>query len=412
MPNLISLVIVSIIALLTAKSGVGANPLANFGLLVVFAYLFSKMMERLRLPRFIGYVLAGVVAGHGGLGILHEKFPDATSLVESLCLMLIIFHASLTAAYRAKPIMLLRNLVSGALAALGTFMLVMGFLAPTSLPLRVKIVLGLFGATFSPVMSFANTYRAETRQSLLQTAFGGYTCALVLWGIAVPLLEPAAANNIRTALMPLVISITSILAGFVWGALSERLMFRDSSDLRGADQFIMMFLVFPCLGDLGLDFHFVALGAGLYFGLISEKSPETAGWSGIIPLVAFGLLGTRLSLSDACLLGGDGWKTVIISTAVIIFSRTTTLALSKKLIVPGHGESLRALLFLIPYGPLPVLILMRFLPAFRFGTGSGFDRFRVLSLCTTSILLMVFLTALLHAYTRIGTSPPKEDVIQ
>jgi len=412
MPNLISLVIVSVIVLFASKNGVVTNPLADFGLLVVFAYLFSKMMERLRLPGFIGYILAGVVAGHGGLGILQEKFPDAASLVESLCLMLMIFHASLTAAYRAKPATFLRNLVSGALAAAGTFVLVTGFLAPTSLPLRVKIVLGLFGATFSPVMSFANTRRVETRRPLLQTAFGGYLGAVLLWGITVPSLEPAAAGGIRTALMPPVISITSILAGFAWGFLSEKLLFRDSPDLRGADQFVMMFLVFPCLGNLGLDFHFIALGAGLYFGLISEKNPETAGWSGIIPLVVFGFLGTRLSLSDACLLGGDGWKTVVISTAVIIFSRATILALSKKLITPGRGESLTAPLFLIPYGPLPVLILMRFLPAFHFGTGSGFDRFRVLSLCTTSILLMVFLNTLLHAYTRMRTSPPKEGGIE
>lgn len=411
MPNIISLLIIIIALLAGVKSDYVSNPLLSFGLLIVLAYLFANMMRFFRLPGFTGYILAGILAGPNGLGFFHDNFPDSMSLIEGLCIMLIVSNAAGFMLKGKSPALFSKYFFSGVLSSLGTMLLTIGFLAPVSMPLHVKIILGLFAATFSPLMTFAYTGHDESPGNFTETAFGGFACAIILWGILMPILGQPLPGRIKLVFMPAVIGVTSLLTGFVWAFITEKLLYRKTPGMRYFFPLVVMFLIYPCCREIGLDYLFVAIGVGVYYGIISEKTENITVRTELPALIVFCILGTKLPVIDALLLGNAGWKIVTLLTLVIVFSRIITLKLSMRLFTAKTGPPTLELIHLIPYGPLSVLILMRFLPGFSSVPGWEFDKFRVLSICTTSIILTIIFTSVIQLITDILKSKKQANTL-
>lgn len=411
MPNIISLLIIIIALLAGVKSDYVPNPLLSFGLLIVLAYLFANMMRFFRLPGFLGYILAGILAGPNGLGFFHDNFPDSMSLIEGLCIMLIVSNAAGLMLKGKSPALFSRYFFSGVLSSLGTMLLTTGFLAPISIPLQVKIILGLFAATFSPLMTFAYAGHDESPGNLTETAFGGFACAIILWGILTPILGQPLPGRIKLVFMPAVISVTSLLTGFVWAFITEKLLYRNTPGMRYFFPLAVMFLIYPFCREIGLDYLFVAVGVGVYFGIISEKTERITVRTELPALIVFCIFGTKLPVIDALLLGNAGWKIATLLTLGIVFSRIITLKLSMRLFTTKTGPPTLKLIHLIPYGPLSVLILMRFLPGFSSVPGGEFDKFRVLSICTTSIILTIILASAIQLITDILKSKKQTNTL-
>lgn len=409
MPHLISFLIICV-GLLTGSLGhYVPNPLLHLGILVVMAYLFSRTADFLGLPAFLGYILAGMIAGHDGFGFVHEKFLDNMSLIEGLCVMIIVSHI---VRFMLKGTLLPRFFkffALGIISSLASMLLTIVFLVPVSIPLQVKIIGGLFASTFSPLLCHFFTEHEESPKPYPAIAFGGFICSLVLWGIMIPFWDTALPHRLKLALMPIIIGITSISVGFAWGFLSEKLFYRKSGILKDLFPLAVMFLIYPCCGEIGLDYLFVAIGVGVYYGIISEQTETMYKNSELVSLIVFGLFGTRLSLTGAVLLDITNWIFVTLLILCIVLTRIITVKLTMKLLGSESVNSISTI-YLIPYGPLAVIIIMRFLPGFSNVLEGDYNRYTVSSIMTTSCILSLIFGIFFNLFTKIMNRKPVMEI--
>lgn len=73
--------------------GGASEALLTFGFLILAAYAAGELAERARLPRLIGYLLAGVLAGPGVLGAVSASSAAELASVSDLAIALIAFLA-------------------------------------------------------------------------------------------------------------------------------------------------------------------------------------------------------------------------------------------------------------------------------------------------------------------------------
>lgn len=73
--------------------GGASEALLTFGFLILAAYAAGELAERARLPRLIGYLLAGVLAGPGVLGAVSATSAAQLASVSDLAIALIAFLA-------------------------------------------------------------------------------------------------------------------------------------------------------------------------------------------------------------------------------------------------------------------------------------------------------------------------------
>ena len=396
MPNVISLLIVSAAMIVGLKSGAAPNPLLSVGLLIVLAYLASVMMKTLRLPAFIGYILTGMLAGPDGLSLVPEGFAARMSFVEALCVMLLVAETVRYLLDDTPAPASGRNLAIGAVSSFITFLVVTGILASSPAPLRIKVALGLFASTFSPFVVYFYARRGNVSKDHVYIAFGGYLCALVLWGIMIAVFGPSGPHRIRIAFMPVMIGFTSLIAGISWAFLSERFLYAFIRNQSGFHRIAAMFLIYPCARELGLDFLFIAAGMGVYDGFISGR--KTVGSEGSEPawMFVFVLFGMGLSIGDTFTIGIQGWTLVVTVLVSMVFCRFTTLSLARKLFGTGTGPA-STHAYAVVYGPLTFLLLRRFIPGLAYGSDWQSTGLSLLPVMTTTMMLTVVLAAVIQA---------------
>ena len=209
----------------------------------------------------------------------------------------------------------------GAISSLLTFILALGFFAPLTIPLQAKIIMGLFCATFSPLMVYALSQNNTSVKPYIQLSLGGYFIALLLWGILTAYIGLSTTGKIKLALMPFFISLTSTIAGFIWGYTAEKLLYNGSNKLKSLYPLAVMFLAFPLIDVLGFDFLFLAVGIGMYNGIYSEREKSIIENSNVSALIIFGFFGMHMSLDNAIVLGNLNWSLVTILISFYICSR-------------------------------------------------------------------------------------------
>ena len=397
MLNSISFLLIIILGALIGIKGVyEPNILVHFGFLTVTAYLLSLMMRFFRLPMVLGYILAGVIAGHKGLGFIDEKFLDSMSLIEALFTMVLVSDMVRFMLRDQTLQQFSRFFLSGILTSLGTFLLTIAFLAPLSLPLQIKIIMGLFGATLSPLMIHTYIGTNELSRSYTQIASGGYLFAIILWGVLVSLFGPENSERLRHAFMPAVICLTSIIAGFVWGYTTEIVLVPVSRVQKILSHFAIMFLIYPFCLITGLDYLFLAVGVGFYYGIISEQKESFIEQRELSSLIVFSFFGLKLGLVDAFLLGENGWVMTVFITLCVMFGRLITIKLLTIKILPTL-KPFFSMAYIIPYGPLALITLTRFVPDLT----TQIHQLRLYSICTTSILLIIILLSLFNLFVKV-----------
>ena len=120
-------------------------------LVVVVALLCGMAMLRLKLPALIGYILAGVVLGPSGFGLVEDR--DQINLLAELGVLMLLFLIGLELSLRAfKTVWRIALLgtglqIGGALAAMLLFSLVLGW------PLELAMLLGFVVALSSTAVS-------------------------------------------------------------------------------------------------------------------------------------------------------------------------------------------------------------------------------------------------------------------
>ena len=159
-----------------------------------------------------------------------------------------------------------------------------------------------------------------------------------MWGIATAVYIPHVPDRIKIRFMPVVIGVSSVVAGFVWGFIAEKMIFRPSPKTRNLHSLASMLLLYPLIKIAGFDFIFLAIGFGIYNGLVSERTDDEIDDSSYYLLIVFTLFGTKLSIGDAVLLGKSGWIASVIIAAAIIFVRAALFLILPRAIT---GKSLR-----------------------------------------------------------------------
>lgn len=400
MLNIISFLIILTTMLAVTGSGQETNLLMNLGLLVLTAYLFSLIMRFFRLPSFLGYIYAGVFLGHNGIGFISDKFTGSITLFEGIFIMVLVSSALKFMVKDRSLTLLSKYFVLGIVSSFGTALLIIGFLAPLPIPKQLKIILGLFAATFSPLTIYALTNKNESYHHLLQVAFGGFICAIVLWGATIAFFSPSHPDRVKLAFMSSVIGLTSTAAGFVWGLVTDKLLYQKSRTYLNLFPITIMFLAYPVFKDFGFDYLFVAIGVGIYFGMISECKEIGVESTELFSIVIFSFfgasLGTSLSVKNVFLLGTSGWSLVIFLTLILIFARFITVKFFMRIFSLEKTNPF-VMLNIITGGPLTLIVLRKFIPGFNSGLTSE-DLSLAFTICATSMLITVIITTITHVF--------------
>lgn len=395
MLNIVSFLIITIITLTRMKSGYASNPLLDAGTLVLTGYILSLGMVQVRLHHYYGFIFAGILLGRNGLGFIQEHFAEYIALFETVFIMFVVSKAAHAMFTNRADGSFLRSFLAGVAAAIATFFVVTAAMLPLAFPTPSKIIFGLLASLFPPLVVFSSGSDDTSRIPIMRTVFGGFTASIIMWGIATAVYIPHVPDRIKIAFMPVVIGVSSVVAGFVWGFIAEKMIFRPSPKTRNLHSLASMLLLYPLIKIAGFDFIFLAIGIGIYNGLVSERTDDEIDDSHIFLLIVFTLFGTKLSLENAVLLGKSGWIASMVITAAIIIVRTAILSIMPQA-VSGMRGRFREMTSFMMFCPMSIIVLKRFLPGFQDAVTGGMNSTTVYAICTMSIILTIVVSCCLE----------------
>ncbi|MFC1509684.1 hypothetical protein ACFL60_08400 [Candidatus Omnitrophota bacterium] len=399
MLNIISFLLIVVISFIRMKSGYTSNPLMDGGMLLLSAYVFSLIMNRMKLPLFFGYIAAGILVGDKGLAFISDNFTGQMSFIENIVLMIVVSTAVQAMIRQQSLLYIVKNFFSGVLAAMAASVITFACIIPLTLPLPAKIALSLFASVYSPLI-IANMGNGKNSPiSSHQTAYGGFVCSIVLWGITTAYFVSEGTGGLKLAFMPMIIGLSSLVTGFVWAFAAEKIVSIPEKNEHSLFSIAILLLLYPFIKIFGLDFLFLAIGIGLSNGLLSERKLSYLERSHIPVLILFVLFGTKISLEDMYLFGKTGWISALVIVVVFVVSRMGPLYAASRLISKKrlHYKELRAF---VAFGPLSVILLRRFLPGFRNVLGDDMQFHHLYVLCT----LLVFLSIVLSLIMELGAN--------
>ena len=226
-----------------ARAGAGRVPIEaratlSLGLLLLAAYIGGTLAQRIRLPRIIGYLAVGFVAGPSWLALIRLEELQVLSVISTGALALIAFAAGsrLTLdAFRGEQGIALLRVVGGAMAVpfllvtIVTLTISPWFPLTAHQPFRdvlvVALVLGAFATVASPTLTWAvirdsgargPLSRALVDVTIVQTIAGAAWLTVVL-AIAPPLASGGAVVP-GSGVRALVLLLGSVAAGGAAGA--------------------------------------------------------------------------------------------------------------------------------------------------------------------------------------------------
>ena len=399
MLNFVGLLIILSISFVGIKSGYEPNHLFHAGLVILTAYILSLLASYFKLPKVMGYLFAGVIAGYNGLGLVSGTFVENMTFIESLFFMILISSAASHMCKNQPPRLFLKYFLSGAAAAAGTFVLTLGFFAPLPVSAEIRIIMGLFCATCSPLAMFALTEKRDLSAPFVQFSFGGFFFAMLLWSFFTVFKGSPEHAGLKLAFMPVVITVSSIIAGIVWGFVTEKTIFHKVNSKRSIFPLAAVFLAYPFIGIFGLDFIFIAFGIGIYNGVFSERKETLIEATDLSALIVFALFGMHLSLEDVYALGNANWRLVAVLVSFFIFSRLISTRITLHFI-PREKIPFSSMVYFIPGGPMILILLRIFLPGFDIPQTGDITVSSLYAILIVSLMISYCAFILLHLILR------------
>jgi Kef-type K+ transport system membrane component KefB len=313
-----------------ARGGpVEARATLALGFVTAAAYLAGTIAQRLRLPRIIGYLLAGFVAGPAWLGLLRGDELQALGPIATGALALIAFAAGseLTLdAFRGDRRLAIVRIVTGTMAAPFVAVALVVLTVSPWFPLTahqpfrdalaVALALGTLAAVASPTLSWAVMNDAEAVGPLSRTTLDVTIVqdilAVVLLIVVLALALPLASDGAVTpgiAGHTLLILTASIMTGAALGVAAAQYLRSIGEGKQLAWVLVVLaFLVAQAVRLAGLDAVLIALAAGCALrNVVPAQSERLRGelkrCALPVYVVFFALAGSALQL-DAL---GDIW---------------------------------------------------------------------------------------------------------
>jgi Kef-type K+ transport system membrane component KefB len=370
--NIISFLLIVLASLICEESTGIANQLLNTGVLLLSAYILSQASILLRLPAISGYIAAGIILGNEGFGFFSSAFTEDMTLVESIFFMLILSVIVQSSCRTLSKKDWFGSAGTGVLATVVTTGCSYAVLLLLPLTWRERVLYSLFAASFCPVM-YSSLHQQDNQRKQNAFVLGAFAAVFVLWIIGASLASMLPVSRVRLMATPLAISLTSAIAGIVWGLVAEKSFYRPSNLARTIFPLAMLVIAYPLIRMGNLDTIFFASGIGIYNGLFGDRPLSPIESSLISPLIVFTLFGARLSIENCFMLGREGWLIAGVLLATVMITRSAISAIAGRLLADKTSSDDSPFFGLILFGPLSYLMVERFGPAFS-GTGDSLTK--------------------------------------
>lgn len=307
------------------ETEIGAGTALSFGYLMLTAYFVGNAFAAARLPRLTGYLVTGLVAGPGGLGLVPEGALDNLKLSSGIAVALIALTAGTELELRSlRPLFRTVACVGGAaiasavvllagavLALSGQLPFMSGLDAPRAI--AVAVVLGVVMAAQSPAVVVALRTEMASDGPVSRTVLG-----VVVLGDLVVILLFAVASTGAKAVFGVGADAGGTLANLAWevfgslgagaaiGVVIAIYLWQVPS---GAGLFVLTtcFLVAEVGSRLRFDPLLVALAAGVLIrnatGMGERLHAEIEASSLPVYVVFFAVAGASIHLGAIAVIG-------------------------------------------------------------------------------------------------------------
>ena len=274
-------VVMAVLQRLARGGPLEARATLALGFLALVAYLAGTIAQRLRLPRIVGYLLAGLVAGPAWLRLVHADELQVLAPISSGALSLIAFAVGLeltAEVLRRDRRRTVGRIVAGAIAIpFAAVTLVVLTVSPwfpltAHQPFRdalvVALSLGTLAAVSSPTLTWSVINDLGAQGPLSRTTLDvsivqdivAVLLVIVIVAIAVPIASPGAVTP-GIAGSTLLVFGGSLVAGVALGLAAAQYL----RAIRGQLALVLVIFAFVAVQAvrlLGLDPVLLALAAG------------------------------------------------------------------------------------------------------------------------------------------------------
>jgi Kef-type K+ transport system membrane component KefB len=277
----VTFVVMALLQRLARGAPLEARATLALGFLTLAAYVAGTIAQRIRLPRIVGYLVAGLVAGPAWLRLVHADELQALAPISSGALALIAFAVGLELTadvLRGDRGRVVGRIVAGAItipfAAVTLVVLTVSPWFPLTAhqPFRdalvVALALGTFATISSPTLTWGVINDLGARGPLSRTTldvtivqdFAAVLLVIVILALALPIASGGAVTP-GVATHTLIVFAGSIAAGVALALAAGQYL----RAIRGQLAWVLVILAFVASQTvrlLGLDVVVLALAAG------------------------------------------------------------------------------------------------------------------------------------------------------
>ncbi len=164
--------------------------IASAGLLL-FGFLISRLIKRVRLPRVTGYIIAGIILGPSLLKIFSDKTLMQLEFIPQMALGIIALIIGSGLSFDLIKRLKFRLVIILMFESLGAFFLVMFLLLAFKMPLGAVLPLAAISAATAPAATVAVMKEYRARGPLTETALAiialDDAVAIILFGLVLTL---------------------------------------------------------------------------------------------------------------------------------------------------------------------------------------------------------------------------------
>lgn len=262
-------VIVQILRSVTASSA-----LAALGVLLLVGFMLGKISGKLRLPEITGFILAGLLIGHGGLDVLPPVFEPAFMALSQAALTLIAFTIGAEFFWPKLRRIGAQVAVMGILEVVASLAFVTVIMRIMGLPWPFAFILGAIASATAPAATVAIVQSLRARGRYIDMLYGlvalddvgAVIIFALVFAFAGHVLAPGADVHMSPMLLHALFEIVvSVAAGSVAGLFIHRLTRRRPSSNEALIGCLGLLLL---LGGIMQGYGYSLLLAGMAAGAV------------------------------------------------------------------------------------------------------------------------------------------------
>ncbi len=245
------------------------NDFLLVGIILFIGFVLGQEFKRFKLPKILGYLLAGVLLNPGICKFIPQTIVKSTDLIENIAIAFIAFAIGGTINFKELQKKGKQLVTITIFEAEITFIVItLGFIAVLPFITHIQgagwlstfipaaILLGCLGSPTDPSVALAVTHQYSTKGEVTQTILGvsafddvlgiiNYSVAVV---IAKTLISGASFSFSAAFLTPLLIITGSIALGIVLGLLFNLITYRIQKQTEGVFFVVILSFLTLCWG--------------------------------------------------------------------------------------------------------------------------------------------------------------------